>query len=138
MRQNVSFSTRTPPKGDSGVRLRQRGSAQMKTVFWLLGLVLAIYIGIKVLPVLFSAYEFEDSMKTTARFASVNRQTPEDIRKSMLVEATKDDLPIKPEDIKVSAKDGTVQIEANYSVTVDLEFYQWTLDFHPDVINNPI
>jgi hypothetical protein len=110
----------------------------MKTVIWLLILILCIFVGIKVVPVLFSGYEFEDAMKTEARYASVNRNSPDDIRKNLLQEAKKDDLPVMPEDIKVTAQGGEVQIEANYSITVDLQFYQWTLNFHPSVINNPI
>lgn len=119
-------------------RPQDRGSARLKTVMWLLFLVVFIFVCIKVVPVLYSGYLFEDSMKTTARFASVNRQTPDDIRKTLMDEATKEDLPVKPEDIKVSATNGNVQIEANYSVTVDLQFYQWTLNFHPSVTNNAL
>jgi predicted membrane protein len=123
---------------EQNIRPPQRGSARLKTIVWLFFLVAFIFVCIKVVPVLYSGYLFEDSMKTTARFASVNRQTPDDIRKTLLDEATKVDLPVKPEDIKVTAKDGNVQIEASYSVTVDLQFYQWTLNFHPSVTNNAL
>ena len=65
----------------------------------------------------------------------MNRQTPEQIRGAVLKEAQKDDLPIGAEDIKVEAVNGNVKINADYSVTVDLGVYQWTLNFHPSVSN---
>ncbi len=132
------ISTLAVNLGEESRRLAQRGSARLKTILWLFFLVALIFVCIKVVPVLYSGYLFEDSMKTTARFASVNRQSPDDIRKTLIDEATKDDLPVKPEDIKISATNGNVQIEANYSDTVDLQFYQWTLNFHPSVINNAL
>ena len=65
----------------------------------------------------------------------MNRQTAEQIRDAVLKEAQKDDLVIGPEDIKVEAVSGNVKIDVNYSVTVDLIVYQWTLNFHPSVSN---
>ncbi len=35
-------------------------------------------------------------------------------------------------------ENGNVQIEAAYSVTVDLGVYQWTLNFHPTVRNDAL
>jgi hypothetical protein len=31
-----------------------------------------------------------------------------------------------------------VQISASYSITVDLQVYQWTLNFHPTASNSAI
>jgi len=139
MRQKPTFSTQPrPPLRNRCRRAGERGAVSLKAVVWLLFFLVSLYVGIKVVPVLFSGYEFEDSMKTTARFASVNRQSPDDIRKNLLTEAQKDDLPLKPEDIKVTQVNGDVQIDASYSVTVDLQFYQWTLNFHPTATNNAL
>ena len=77
-------------------------------------------------------------MKTTARFASVNRQSAEEVREAVLKEAARADVPIRCEDIRVSVGGGNVSIEANYSVTVDLQLYQWTLNFHPTASNNSL
>jgi hypothetical protein len=130
------------PRRDAGQnhprRRRERGSGRLKAVVYLAILAGFIFVCIKVVPILMNGYEFEDSMKTTARFASVNRSVPEDIRKSLIQEAAKDDVPIKPEDIRVSAEAGNVRIDASYSVTVDLRFYQWTLNFHPTANNNAL
>ena len=97
-----------------------------------------VYVGIKVVPILVEDYEFQDAMQTMARFASVNRQSADDIRKSVIEEAEKDQIPVQPEDVQVHGQNGNVQIEAAYSVTVDLGIYQWTLNFHPSVSNNAL
>jgi len=77
-------------------------------------------------------------MQSTARFASANRQTADDIRASLVKEAKSEDIPIKPEDIHVESQAGNVRISAPYSVTVDLLVYQWTLNFSPSASNNAL
>jgi len=63
---------------------------------------------------------------------------PEQIRAAILKEAEKDDVPIDAKDIKVQAVNGNVKIKVDYSVTVDLTVYQWTLNFHPKVSNDSL
>jgi hypothetical protein len=70
--------------------------------------------------------------------ASVNRPESEKIRKAVLQEAAKDELSIRPEDIQVESAGGNIHISANYSVTVDLKVYQWTLNFNPTATNNAL
>lgn len=97
-----------------------------------------VYVGIKVVPILFSEFQFQDAIQNMARFATVNRQSEADIKTSLVKEAEKDAIPVRPEDIAVHAQNGNVQIEAAYSVTVDLGVYQWTLNFHPTVRNDAL
>jgi hypothetical protein len=77
-------------------------------------------------------------MQTVARMASVSRQTPEQIRTSVLKEAKEADVTISPEDIKVEAVSGNITINAEYSVTIDLTVFQWTLNFHPSASNSAL
>jgi len=97
-----------------------------------------VYVGVKVIPVLINEYEFQDAMQSAARLATVNRSTPETLRAAVLKEAQNDDIPVSAEDIHVKGEGGRVEIEADYSVTVDLQVYQWTLNFHPSASNNPL
>ncbi len=89
-------------------------------------------------PTLVSEYELQDEMQTIARFASVNAQTDDQIRQAVLKEAAKDNLPIRSENIKVLENSGTVHIRVDFSVTVDLMVYQWTLNFHPEASNSAL
>src|SRR5262249_41570853 len=114
---------------DQRPRRGELGASRLKTIMVFAVLGFMAYVGLKVIPVLLSEYEFQDVMKTTARFAAVNRQGPDDIRKVLLVEAAKEDLPVHEKDIQVNANNGTVQIRADFSVIVDLQFYQWTINF---------
>jgi hypothetical protein len=94
-----------------------------------------IYAAAMVLPILINEYQFQDGIQDIARFASVNRKTNEQIQKAVLDEAQKEDLPVQAEDIKVQNNGGNVHINVDYSVTVDLKVYQWTLNFHPAAYN---
>ena len=117
---------------------RQRGSSRLKLVLFVAVVVSLIYVGVKVIPILVNNMQFQDAIESTARFASVNRQTPDDIRTAVLKEADNDDIPIAAQDIHVKGDGGRVEIAADYSVTVNLGVYQWTLNFHPYAKNNPL
>jgi hypothetical protein len=117
-------------------RCGERGSARLKTVVWIALLGAFIFVCVKVVPVLFSEYQFQDAMQTTARFATINRQSPDEIRKTLIQEAKSKDIPVQPEDIHVTNDAGNVKISADYSVTVDLQVYQLTLNLHPSATNN--
>ena len=125
------------------IRSRQHGAGQhgggrLKTFVWLAIFASMIYVGIMVVPILVDEYQFQDAMTSTARFASANRQTADDIRASLVKEAKSEDIPIMPEDIHVESQSGNVRISVAYSVTVDLHVYQWTLNFNPSASNNAL
>ena len=115
-----------------------KGAGHLKAIVWTLILVSIGYVGFKVVPLLINEYEFQDGIQTIARMASVNRPESEKIRKAVLQEAAKDELSIRPEDIQVESAGGNIHISANYSVTVDLKVYQWTLNFNPTATNNAL
>jgi Domain of unknown function (DUF4845) len=117
---------------------RQRGSSRLKLTIFTAIAVALLYTGVKVIPILINDFQFQDAIESTARFASVNRQTPEDIRAAVLKEAQEEDIPIVAQDIHVKGDNGHVEIAADYSVTVNLILYQWTLNFHPYAKNNPL
>jgi hypothetical protein len=122
--------------GDAATkRSRERGAGHLKAVIWTTVLVAFIYGAVMVIPVLINEYEFQDSLQNIARFASVNRKTHEQVKAAVLEEAQKEDLPVQAEDVKVEGSGGNVHINVDYSVTVDLKVYQWTLNFHPDASN---
>jgi hypothetical protein len=125
-------------KAPTAQRSSQRGAGHLKAIVWTLILIAMVYIGVKVIPILVNEYEFQDSIQNIARFASVNRQDNAKIQKAVAAEAEKDDLPVRPEDIKVEGTNGNVRISVDYAVIVDLSVYQWTLNFHPTASNNAL
>ena len=111
------------------------GKGTLKAIVWTVILVAFIYTTAMVLPILVNEYQFQDALQNIARFASVNHQNSELIQKDVLAEAQKEDLPVKAEDIKVESSAGNIRINVDYSVTVDLKVYLWTLNFHPNANN---
>jgi hypothetical protein len=109
----------------------QRGSGRLKMIITLAIFVSMIYVGVMVIPILINEYEFQDAMVTTARIGAASRQSADDIRKSLAAEAKSDDVPLQPDDIHVQSQGGHVEVSASYSVTVNLQVYQWTLTFNP-------
>lgn len=101
-------------------------------------LVAFIYVAAMILPVLINEYEFQDSLQNIAQFASVNRKSNQQVQKDVLEEAQKEDLPIQAENIKVEGNAGNIHINVDYSVTVDLKVYQWTMNFHPNANNSAL
>jgi len=116
----------------------ERGSSRLKLIVFVAILFASIFVGFKVIPILINNMQFQDGIESVARFASVNHQSPDDIRTAVLKEAQNEDIPIDAGNIHVKGESGHVEIAADYSVTVDLGLYQWTLNFHPYAKNNPI
>jgi hypothetical protein len=142
--RSTSLSSTRRPSADSGRgrraqirrgRDRERGGANLKAIVWTAILVVFIYVMAMLLPVLVNEYQFRDSLEDIARFASVNHRSNEQIKQAILDIAQKQELPVQAEDIKVSGTGGNVHIDVDYSVTIDLKVYQWTLNFHPAASN---
>ena len=116
----------------------EKGAGHMKAIVWTLILAAFIYVTAMTIPVLINEYQFQDSLDEIARFSSVGHKTNTEVQKAVLDEAQKEDLPIQAEDIKVAGAGGNIHINVDYSVTVDLKVYQWTLNFHPASSNSAI
>lgn len=129
----------SPSRSDArSKRNREKGAGHLKAVVWTSILVLFIYVAAMMLPVLINEYQFQDSIQNIARYASANRRGNDQVRQAVLDEAQKEDLPIQAQDIKVEGNAGNIHINVDYSVTVDLKFYQWTLNFHPAADNGAL
>jgi hypothetical protein len=134
----AGFMHKPAAYNDKRARSGERGACGLKSLMWIAIMGSFIYVCIQAGPYFVHEYEFTDALQTMARFASVNRQTPDDIRAATLKEAFKDEIPLKPQDIKVTANSGNVKIEAAYSVTVNLQIYQWQINFNPSATNNAL
>jgi len=101
-----------------------------------------ILAGIKVIPPYFANYELQDSIKTEALQATYTSRTEDDIRESVIKEARKYDIALTPKQVHVtragSIVSGTISIEAQYSVPLELPGYSGTLEFHPSTENKGV
>jgi hypothetical protein len=132
-------SARTQPRACKSVsRNSEKGAGRIAAIIWTLILLSLIFVALKVTPVLVNNYQFRDGIENIARYASAVRQDVGKVREAVMKEAAKDDVPITAEQLKVVGSGGNYQISADYSVTIDLKVYQWTLNFHPAVSNNAL
>ncbi len=103
--------------------------------------VMAI-LGVKIVPVYFSNYQFEDSIKTEALQSTYGNRSEEDIRDSVIKHAKEYDIPLTTKQVHVARTGtngaGSLSIEVEYSVPVSLPGYSTTLDFHPSSKNKGV
>ncbi len=117
---------------------RERGGARLKAVVWLVVFVALVYLGVKIVPVYFSNYQLEDSIRVEARFATVQRRAEEDIRSDIYRKIQDLDIPARREDIRVQSTDRGVRISVDYTVEVDLLGYKLRLQFNPSADNRAL
>jgi hypothetical protein len=117
----------------------------MSTIKLLLGIaaiVAVIIIGVQVLPPYMSNYQFQDALNNEALAATYSNKTEDEIREIAFKAAKENDIPIKPEQIKVIRSGGmgtgNLVIEANYTVHVDLPGYPLDLNFQATSKNKGI
>jgi hypothetical protein len=99
-------------------------------------------VGIKVVPVYFSNYQFEDAIKTEALQSTYSARSEEDIRDSVIKHAKEYDIQLTTKQVHVSRTGangtGSLSIEADYSVPVNLPGYSMNFDFHPSSKNKGV
>jgi hypothetical protein len=117
----------------------------MATLKLLLGLAVIVgvaFLGIKFLPLYFSNYEFEDFIKEEALHSTYSTRSEDDIREAVIKHAHDFDIDLTPKQVRVSrtgmSGNGSLTIEAEYSVPVNLPGYSVTLDFHPSSNNKGV
>jgi len=116
----------------------ERGQGKFKAILVTAILVFMVYAAVKVVPPYVAEYELSDKMQETARFASVNRNSPEQIRESIWKTIEDLQIPATKEDVKVTASGGRVTINVDYKVPIDLMVYKFDLHFTPSTVNKDI
>lgn len=113
------------------------GTIKLILVFGLLGGM--VYVGAQVIPPYFANYEFQDSIETEARMGTYSVKGDDVIRDAVFRRAQELELPITKDQIKVQRTgtpgSGSVLIETEYSVHIDLPGYPMDLNFHPQSKN---
>ncbi len=114
----------------------------LKLIFGLIVFALLAVVGFKVVPVYFSNYQFEDAIKDEALRATYSSLTEDDIREAVIKQARGYDIPLTPKQvhvIRVGANvTGSLTIDVEYSVPIDLFGFSTTLEFHPTTKNKAL
>jgi hypothetical protein len=105
-------------------------------------IVLAAIICLKLIPPYFSNYEFEDFIKNEALQSTYTTRSEDDIRDSVVKHARDYDILLTSKQVRISRSgsmgSGSLSIEAEYSVPVNLPGYSTTLEFHPSTKNKGV
>jgi hypothetical protein len=115
--------------GSSATRGHQRGAGKLKAILFTVILAVCAYAAFKIVPAYVDNYQLKDKMQEIARFAVVNRDTEEQVRDKVFKVTDDLNIPVKREEIKVVVLQKGVTISVNYTVPVDLMFYQTELHF---------
>ncbi len=117
----------------------------MGTLKLVLGLavVIAVIYGLWLLvPPYFSNYQFEDMIKTEALHDTYSTKTDDDVRKAVLKQAKDFEISLTEEQVKVQRTGmqgtGTLSIDVDYTVHVDMPGYPLDLHFHPSSKNRGV
>jgi hypothetical protein len=114
----------------------------MKMVFGILIIVASVILLATLAPPFFSNYQFEDSLKTESQMSTYTTKTEDVIRDEVFKKAQEMDIPITKEQIKVVRNGvvgtGSVEIEAAYTVHVNLPFYPMDLNFNASARNKGV
>ena len=120
--------------------MKERGGSRMNLIITLLILGSMVFVGVKVVPVYFANYQFQDAIESESRFALTGYPTKsiEDIRGDVWQKAQELSIPVQKDDIRIDVTNKSVSISLDYSVPIDLAVYQITLNFHPHADNHTI
>jgi hypothetical protein len=114
----------------------------MKMFLGLAVMAAMVIVGVKVVPVYFNNYEFEDAIKNEALQATYSSRTEEDIRDGVIKRAKDYDIALTAKEVKVSRTgqygNGSLSIDVNYSVDINLPGYSTTVEFHPSSKNKGV
>ena len=122
----------------SAHRRFERGDGKLKAIIYTAILVLGVYSAVKLVPPYMANYQLSDKMQELARYAVVNRYSEEQIRDNVFKAIQDLDIPVKREEVKVSASSALVKISLDYTVPVDLLFYHIDLHFTPSSENKAL
>jgi hypothetical protein len=107
----------------------------LKAVLGFLVIAAVIYGSWLLIPPYFANYQFQDDIKNTALHDMYGTKSEEDIRQGVFKRAKALEIPLTEEQIKVkrtgNSGSGSLLIDVDYTVRVDMPGYPLDLHFHP-------
>ena len=107
----------------------EKGEGRIGLMITLIIVAVAIFLGVKVIPVRIAAYEFRDVMREEARYGAV-RNNDATVTKRILEKAAELEIPLKKQDLRVSRTPGQMVISATYEQPIDLKVTTYVYRFN--------
>jgi len=111
----------------------------LKTLITLGVVAFGFYALWLVVPHYFHNYQFQDDLENLARQSNYtyNKQDA-DIMSDVIKKAREYEIPLEPEQVKISHVGSDLAIDTEYTVHVELPFYPFDLKFNPATKNHRI
>ena len=116
-------------------RKSERGAGKFKAILVTAILVFMIFAAFKMVPPYIAEYQLRDKMQETARYTSVTRSTPDQIKDTIFREMQDLNIPATREQLVVTSEGGRVSISLDYKVPIDLIVYKFDMHFTPSSSN---
>jgi hypothetical protein len=103
----------------------------VRTVIRLALVALVVHAGVKTLPVFWTHFKFRDAVQDMAMFSQ--KRSEHEIEERILEIATRMDVPLERDNLKVHRAQGITYVDANYTAQLEYfpkKYYPWafTLD----------
>jgi hypothetical protein len=109
-------------------RLGERGEGKVGVLIALVVVAIAIFLGVKIIPVRIAAYEFQDFIEQECRYAAVRKDT-ETVRKRIIRKARELEIPLNKKHLKLERTHNEMIITAAYEKPIDLAVTTYTYKF---------
>lgn len=106
----------------------ERGEGRVGLLIAVVLVAIAIFLGVKYIPVRVNAYEFRDFVEEECRFAAV-RKSDDEVRKRILQKAEELDIPLDPKKLSLERRAGEMVIRASYEKPIDLTVTTYVFKF---------
>lgn len=98
---------------------KQSGQGRIGLIVAILLVGVLAYLGIKIIPVRITAYEFKDVLREECRYGAV-RNSDATVAKRILDQAAAMEIPLKKNNLQVSRTRSEMIISAKYEQPIDL------------------
>ena len=112
-------------------RFAEKGEGNLGCILWAVIVLVVAMIAWKMVPIKVDDARFHDFMIDQAKAAE--RRSPAAIKKAILREARKLDIPLDPKTLKVERYGDNIRMKARYTVFVEFPFFTYEWDFKHEV-----
>ena len=106
----------------------ERGEGKVGALIALAVVGVAIFLGVKIVPVRVAAYEFRDFVEQECRYAAV-RKHDDQVRKRILEKAEELEIPLDPKRLSLDRTRSEMIIKASYEQPIDLKVYTYVYKY---------
>ncbi|HKQ59650.1 MAG TPA: hypothetical protein VJS92_00110 [Candidatus Polarisedimenticolaceae bacterium] len=107
----------------------QRGEGRLGFLFAVAVVGVAVFLGLKIIPVRVAAYEFRDKLRDECRMASLTKNNSEIIDRIMN-KARELEIPLDKKNLQITRSQTEMMIVCSYEQPIDLKFTRYVYRFN--------